>query len=212
MTILVADDHPIYIEGIVNMLRSYEFTVVGSASNGKEAVQLACTLKPDVVLMDANMPVMDGIEATRQIRRYLPDTKVVILTGIEDDSLLLKAIQAGASGFLLKRLDGDSLKKNLLELQAGRNPFSAGLENLLLRKIADNSNNTAHALNLDSLTEKEQEILHLFSEGLTYKEIGVQVNLSEQAVKYHIRKIKELCCAGTQSDLLACYHKAVSAR
>lgn len=212
MTVLVADDHPIYIEGLVNLLRSYDFTVLGSAVNGKEAVQLACTLKPDVVLMDANMPVLDGIEATKQIRQTVPATKVVILTGVDDDTLILKAIQAGASGFLLKRLDGISLKRNLLELQAGRNPFSPGLENLLLKKIADDEQQSLHDGTIDTLTDKEQHILQLFSEGMTYKQIAAEINLSEQAVKYHIRKIKEQCSAVTQSDLLEFYHRAYSGR
>lgn|SRR5574344_2069689 len=205
MTVLVADDHPIYIEGLVNLLCSYDFTVAGKAQNGAEAVRLACRLKPDIVLMDANMPVMDGIEATRQIRAALPATKVVILTGIEDDALLLQAIQAGASGFLLKRLDGDSLHKNLLELQAGRNPFSPGLKELLIKKISVSEKEKA--AHLRQLTERDLSIMRLLVKGFTYKEIGVRINLSEPAVKYHIKNIKMQYGVQTQNELITMFQK-----
>jgi DNA-binding NarL/FixJ family response regulator len=205
MTILVADDHPIYIEGLVNLLRSYDFTVTGRAQNGAEAVRLACRLKPDIVLMDANMPVMDGIEATRQIRAVLPATKVVILTGIEDDALLLQAVQAGASGFLLKRLDGDSLHKNLLELQSGRNPFSPELEDHLIKKnsISEKEKST----HFNSLAERDLSIMRFLVKGLTYKEIAARINLSEPAVKYHIKNIKLQYGVQTKNELITVFQK-----
>src|SRR5574344_304700 len=204
MTVLVADDHPIYIEGLVNLLRSYDFDVVGSATDGKQAVQLAYEKKPDVVLMDANMPGMDGIEATREIRKTLTQTKVVILTGIEDDALLSKAMQAGASGFLLKRLDGESLHKNLLELQAGNNPFSPGLDDIL-HKSNEESLLQKNELECSYFTDRELHILQLLSKGKTYKEIGTEIHLSEAAVKYNVKKIKDQCGAQTQADLLTFY-------
>lgn len=207
MTILVADDHPIYIEGLVNLLRSYDFTVVGSAQNGKDAVKLAVENKPDIVLMDANMPGMDGIEATKKIRAQIPDTKVVILTGIEDDALLLKAIEAGAAGFLLKRLDGDSLTRNLRELQAGRNPFSPDLEDVLRKKIAGRESEMSSSLKRPIFGEREMTILSLLSRGMTYKEIGVQIHLSEPAVKYHIKNIKEQCGVQSQTQLIEFYRE-----
>lgn len=209
MTILVADDHPIYIEGLANLLQSYDFTVVGKAANGIEAVKLAGELQPDIVLMDANMPDLDGIEATKEIKKNYPNMKIIILTGIEDDVLLLKAIQAGAAGFLLKRLDGDSLHKNLIELQKGNNPFSPELEDVLKKKIADETKKEAQPA-LDFLTEREVTILQLFSRGKTYKEIGLEIHLSEQAIKYNIKKIKEECHVETQSELLDYYHNAIA--
>lgn len=209
MTILVADDHPIYIEGLANLLQSYDFTVVGKAANGIEAVKLAGELQPDIVLMDANMPDLDGIEATKEIKKNYPNMKIVILTGIEDDVLLLKAIQAGAAGFLLKRLDGDSLHKNLIELQKGNNPFSPELEDVLKKQIADETKKEAQPA-LDFLTEREVTILQLLSRGKTYKEIGLEIHLSEQAIKYNIKKIKEECHVETQSELLDYYHNAIA--
>jgi DNA-binding NarL/FixJ family response regulator len=205
MTVLVADDHPIYVEGLVNLLHSYDFTVAGNAADGAEAVRLACKLKPDVVLMDANMPVMDGIEATKQIRQAVPDTKVIILTGIEDDELLYRAVQAGASGFLLKRLDGSSLHKDLLELQAGRNPFSPGLGDLLLKKFTGNETGKTRKVQHCPLTGREIHVLQCLSRGMTYKEIGNEIHLSEQAIKYHIKKIKEQCDIHTLAELIVLY-------
>src|SRR5574344_124209 len=209
MTILVADDHPIYIEGLANLLQSYDFTVVGKAANGIEAVKLAGELQPDIVLMDANMPDLDGIEATKEIKKNYPNMKIIILTGIEDDVLLLKAIQAGAAGFLLKRLDGDSLHKNLIELQKGNNPFSPELEDVLKKKIADETKKEAQPA-LEFRTEREVTILQLLSRGKTYKEIGLEIHLSEQAIKYNIKKIKEECHVETQSELLDYYHNAIA--
>ena len=207
MTILVADDHPIYIEGLVNLLRSFDFTVVGSAQNGLEAISLANELKPDIVLMDANMPEMDGIEATKQIRQKNPQIKVVILTGIEDDALLLRALDAGAMGFLLKRLDGESLQKNLLDLQSGKNPFSPGIEDLLRKKVANQNAEEIQKNKPTLFTERDETILRLLSRGRTYKEIGGEIHLSEPAVKYHIKNIKEKCNVKTQAELVELYRK-----
>lgn len=202
MTVLVADDHPIYIEGLANLLRSYDFTVIGKAKDGLEAVRLAEELKPDVVLMDANMPEMDGIEATKKIKENAPNCKVIILTGIEDDSLLMRALDAGASGFLLKKLDGESLHKNLLELQAGRNPFSPGIEALFSESTA---NEKKSGKRINRLTVRDEEILKKLSRGMTYKEIGAEIHLSEAAVKYNVKRIKEQSGAQTQAELIGWY-------
>lgn len=206
MKILIADDHPVYIEGLKNLLNSYGFEVCGMARNGEDAVRLCKKDAPDVVLMDANMPVVDGIEATRQIIALGADTKVVILTGMDNDSILLKAMQAGASGFLLKNLDGDALCKSLNELAEGRNPFSPGLESLLLKKIASSSKQEERPL--PELKARDRKILELLSKGLTYKEISDEIELSEPGVKYHIKKLKEKLGVKKQADLAAAYVRA----
>ena len=162
MTVLIADDHPIYIEGLSNLLKSYDFTVVGCAMDGKEAVKQAILLQPDVILMDANMPEMNGIEATKKIKESLPEIKIIILTGIEDDTLLFDSIQAGASGFLLKKLNGGELNQSLRDLQAGKNPFSQGVEDSLLKEFR-----RVHPQPSVVLMGRQIEILKRLSMGLT---------------------------------------------
>ncbi|MCI1208858.1 MAG: response regulator transcription factor [Treponema sp.] len=202
MNILIADDHPIYVEGLVNLLQSYDFTVVGTAADGKAAVEQVQRLQPDIVLMDANMPGMNGIEATKRIRKENPETKVIILTGIEDDSLLFDAVKAGASGFLLKKLDGDSLYKSLLELQAGKNPFSPGMGDLLLGKISSIEKEPRIAV---PLSARQLRILEYLDSDMTYKEIGKKLFISEQTVKYHIAKMKQNTCSKSKLQLLEFY-------
>jgi DNA-binding NarL/FixJ family response regulator len=166
-------------------------------------VRLAQQLGPDVVLMDARMPGMDGIEATRKIKAAIPQTKVIILTGIEDDRLLFDAVKAGASGFLLKKLDGDSLNRSLRELQAGRNPFSPGMEDLLLQKFSSIGDSRNKKIPL--LTGRQIRILEWLYRGMTYKEIGIELCIGEQAVKYHIGRIKQQCGLKTQMELRELY-------
>jgi DNA-binding NarL/FixJ family response regulator len=152
--------------------------------------------------MDANMPGVDGIEATKRIRKENPEIKILILTGIEDDSLLFEAVKAGASGFLLKKLDGDSLYKNLQDLQNGKNPFSPGLGDLLLKKISHIEKEAKESV---SLSGRQLRILEYLNDGLTYKEIGKKLFVSEQPVKYHIAKIKHFTGSKTRLQLLEFY-------
>jgi DNA-binding NarL/FixJ family response regulator len=205
MKILIADDHPIYREGLGNLLRSYDFTVVGSVRDGVEAVEAALSLAPDVVLMDANMPRMDGIEATRRIKAENPAVKVIILTGIEDDRLLFESIQAGASGFLLKKLDGDSLNRSLHELEEGKNPFSPGVEESLLHEFSRITENDSKAAKRIHLDDRQIKTLEYLARGMTYKEIGAKMGMSERTVKYHIRELKRLCGQDTKERLIQFY-------
>lgn len=214
MKILIADDHPIYAEGLRNLLHSYDYTVHGIVCNGKEAVEEAISSRPDVILMDLNMPEMDGIEATRQIARLLPDTRIIILTGIKEDAALFQALRAGASGYLLKDLDGEELKRSLEEMARGRPPFSPGLEETLLKEFQKQSEHNrskegdAQEQNLFSL--RQEEILSRLASGETYKEIAYGLHLSERTVKYHIKKIKEILELETQAHLISYYRSHFS--
>ncbi len=124
MRILIADDHPLYAEGLRNFLNSKDFEIVGTATDGKTAVELALKEKPDIILMDIAMPVINGIEAIRIIKEKLNDVKIIVLTSFEERDSLINAIRAGALGYLLKTINGEELVRNLKEVKRGNKPYS----------------------------------------------------------------------------------------
>lgn len=198
---MIADDHPLFVEGLINLLQAEDFiNITAVVNNGKEAVKEAIDKKPDVILMDIGMPVLNGIEATRKIKKKFESVKVIILTSFEEEDSLFKAINAGASGYLLKSLDGDELIKSLSDIKEGKNPFSAGLEDSLLNKIQENNNND---IIKTELTKKQLDVIRLLVEGLTYKEIGEKLYVSERTIKYHMEKIKEKLSLKTQAQVIA---------
>ena len=202
MTVIIADDHPIYTEGLSNLLKSYGHDVLACAENGEEAVELALKMKPDVVLMDVNMPVMNGVEAAKIITAGDPEIKVLVLTGLDDQDVLLKAVRAGASGFLLKNLNGDELEQRLRELESGNKIFSPESVNSIVdefRRISGKEQKTT------AFSPRQLEILEKLSIGLTYKEIGDKLFLSERTIKYHIKRIKDNCGLNSQAQLIEFY-------
>lgn len=201
---MIADDHPLYAEGLKNLLSSNNFEVSRVVDNGEKAVETALQEKPDVVFMDIEMPVLSGIEATRQIKEKLADTKIIILTSFEEGDSLIKAIKAGASGYLLKSLDGEELVRSLRELDKGKNPFSPGLEEYLLDEIRKKENNEEKAEEVtDVLSDTQVEVIRLLIKGFTYQQIGEKIFLSERTIKYHIEQIKERTGLKTQGQLIA---------
>ncbi|MFW6237736.1 MAG: response regulator [Halanaerobiales bacterium] len=224
MKIIIADDHPLYKEGLINLLQAEGFEIVASVDNGEVAVRETLAQEPDLVLMDISMPVIDGIEATRRIRAELPDIKIIILTSFEEEDSLIKAIKAGASGYLLKSIDGEELIESLYEIKKGKNPFSSGLEDCLLRRFQAGSglpeveqksrkgktevgigdeNIVKQEITADVLTERQQDVVRLLVEGLTYREIGEKLFLSESTIKYHMERIKERLGLNTQAQVIA---------
>jgi DNA-binding NarL/FixJ family response regulator len=180
--ILIADDHQVVRQGLITTLESDEFEVVGEAVDGVEAIQMAGTLQPDVILIDVQMPKMDGIEATKEITRRFPGIYVVVLSSFDQDEYIYKCIQAGAKGYVLK---GDSLDGLLQVLRA-----AAKGESLLPPHIATKLVERISAPPADHrLTEREMEVLGLLGQGLRNKEIGVQLHITERTVKNHVARI-----------------------
>jgi DNA-binding NarL/FixJ family response regulator len=194
MRLLLADDHGLFLEGLGNLLRAGGYTVVGAVRDGLEALQLARSLHPEVVLMDIRMPRCDGITATRLIHAELPEIKIVMLTTSAEDADLFEALKSGASGYLLKNLEPDQLFDYLDGLGRGEAPLSRELSALVLREFARQANalGESAAVGLpgapagSELTARQREILVLVADGLTYKEVGATLNLSEHTVKYHM--------------------------
>ncbi len=203
MKIMIADDHPLYTEGLKNFL-SEDFEIAGIVEDGGKAVEEALNKKPDVILMDIKMPGIDGIEAARRIKDRLPEVKIIILTSFEEEDSLIKAIKAGASGYLLKSLDGDQLIKSLKQMGKGKNPFSPGLEDYLLEEIRSNDDKGKAETGREKypLTERQSEVVRLLVKGLTYQEIADRLFLSERTIKYHMKKIKEKLGVKTRREVI----------
>lgn len=181
--IVIADDHSVVRQGLGMFLAlDPDLEVVGEAADGAEAVKLARSLRPDVVLMDMLMPVMDGIEATTIIRRELPDTEVIALTSVVEDSAIFGAVRAGAVGYLLKDTRADELSRAIKAAAAGQVQLSPQVAARLVREVrAPESPET--------LTERETEVLVLLAQGLSNKEIAQELVVSDKTVKTHVSNI-----------------------
>jgi len=197
LRILLADDHDLFLEGLSNLLRAGGYEVIGGARDGLEALQLARALHPDVILMDIRMPGCDGLTATRLIQAEMPEIKIVMLTTSAEDEDLFEAIKSGASGYLLKNLQPDELFHYLTGLSRGEAPLSRELSARLLREFARQADALdEHAAGdlrggppASELTPRQREILALVAGGMTYKEVGAALNLSENTVKYHMGEV-----------------------
>jgi PAS domain S-box-containing protein len=206
LRVLLVDDHPLFLEGLSTMLNARGVQVVGTARDGLEAQELALELRPDVVLMDVQMPRCDGVKATRQILAQLPDVKIVMLTVAADDDTLFAALKAGASGYMLKGLDIAALFNMLAELMREQVVLAPGLAARVLAEFAGDPSPDPPALSekkdvgaaddvppaADSsqpLTLRQIEVLRLIAQGVTYKEVGAALYISERTVKYHMAQI-----------------------
>jgi len=182
--VVVADDHPIVRSGIVGLLGSADdIEVVGEASDGAEAVALATQLSPDVVLMDLRMPGLGGAEATAQLVAARPDVRVLILTTYESDENILTAIEAGASGYLLKAAPQDEILAGLRSVARGEVALAPSIAALLVTRMREPAK--------VSLTERETQVLALVAEGNSNRAIAAALFLSEATVKTHLIHVFE---------------------
>jgi NarL family two-component system response regulator LiaR len=180
---LITDDHKVVRQGLRGFLElDPGLEVVGEASNGEEAVAMAHHLEPDVVLMDLLMPVLDGIEATREIRRELPEVEVVALTSVLEDASVTGAIQAGAIGYLLKTTDADELCEAIRAAAAGQVRLAPEATARLMREVRAPESPEA-------LTEREIEVLKLIAHGKANKQIARELFIGEATVKSHVHSI-----------------------
>lgn len=204
MKIMIADDHPLYVEALENLLRS-DFEIVGKVNNGVKAVEEAARKRPDVILMDLNMPDMSGIEATKLINAKMPEIKIVILTSFEEKESLFRAVKAGAVGYLLKNLNGEEIITGLQELGQGRNPFAPGMERHLLDEFKENYTDLDLGMPAvaDELSDRQLKVLELLAKGLTYREIGKLLFITERTVKYHVERLKDCLDLKSHEQLVA---------
>jgi two-component system NarL family response regulator len=210
LRLLLVDDHPLFLEGLRHMLTTQGAQVVGVAHDGQEAFAMAEAHRPDIILMDVEMPECDGVEATRRITAQFPDIKIAMLTVVVDDDVLFEALSAGASGYLLKNLDSETLFSRLSDLMQDQVVIDPRLANRVLDAFADrqtapragdravdagdaapdaDSDGTADEDESADLTPRQIEVLQAVAGGLTYKEVGNQLHISERTVKYHVGQV-----------------------
>jgi two-component system NarL family response regulator len=211
MKILLVDDHPLFLQGMETFLKSHGAEIAGTARNGSEALVKYEMLTPDLVLMDLQMAGCDGIETTRMIKKDYPGANIVMLTACEDESSLLAAMQAGASGYLLKGMEPEDFLRQLDALNRGETPLASGMAGRLLQQLARQESaalvdeDAALAKNManEELTGRQLGIIQLMSQGLSYKEIAAQLDLKEVTIKYHVGEILSKFHLANKAQLIA---------
>lgn len=221
LRVLLVDDHPLFLEGLRNLLLSEGIEVMGMAHDGLEALAQARRLHPDVILMDINMPGCDGVCATRLIKAEMPECKIVMLTVSEDDRDLFEAVKSGASGYLLKRLEAAEFFSYLAELQAGHPPFSPGLAEKILQEFTrqevkpeaqpappDPVTARAEQARADesqdaALSPRQLQILSLVAQGQTYRQVAEAIGIAERTVKYHMAETLERLHLHNRAQVMA---------
>ena len=187
--LLLADDHRMLREGLRRTLEEEGLEVVGEAADGEEALRLAAKLRPDVVLMDVTMPVLDGVEATRQLHEHLPDIPVVILTMHADREVLARAIRAGAAGYLVKDCSTDDVVRTVRLAANGETALSPELAASMLAE-AQRVDTPAEELE-PIISRREEEVLQLVADGLSTSEVAAKLYISIKTVKNHLASIYE---------------------
>ena len=191
--VLLVDDHPLFRKGIASLLSSEPgFEVLGEASDGQEAIEKARDLMPDVILMDISMPGVNGLEATQRIKQEIPYVRIVILTVSDEDQNLFEAIKSGAQGYLLKKIEPQTLFQTLRGVLEGEAPLSRVMATKLLAEFARQRRAASEPRTpTATLTEREKEVLGLLAAGKTNKEIAGALRIAENTVKNHLKNILE---------------------
>lgn len=199
LRLVVVDDHALFRAGLINLLADYpEFEVVGEAGNGRDGYAVVQERQPDLVLLDVNMPVMDGVETVRAIRKD-NKTRILMLTISKNDEDLFGAINAGADGYLLKNAEPDELRQAILTVAEGKGVLSPDVTAQVLRVIA-----TSQGYSPDGgLSKREIEVLECLAQGKTTSQISAELFISENTVKTHVRRILEKLDAGNRVEAVS---------
>ncbi|GAB4522055.1 MAG: response regulator transcription factor [Anaerolineae bacterium] len=197
MKVLLAEDHNIVRQGTRLYLESMGVAVVGEATNGRETVELAGKLRPDVVVMDIHMPELTGVEATRRIHHEYPDIRILVLTAYDEPAYVHALLDAGADGFILKTAELSELYKALHEVAGGRKAYDAETLARARKHISEMS------AQIEALTERELEVLAQASQGKTNKEIGKHLFISDRTVQGHLKNIYQKLGVTTRTEAVA---------
>jgi len=186
INIFIADDHNLVRQGIVALLKDRNiFTIVGEASDGVQAVRMVKELKPDIILMDISMPSLNGLEATYQIKRDMPEAKILILTQHENEEYVLQIIRAGASGYVLKNSVSDDLVNGILALEKGERFFSPSISKLIFDGYITKIKGQETKKENPELTHREREVIQLLAEGESNQKVAEKLFISVRTAEFH---------------------------
>lgn len=202
ITIIIADDHKMVLDGLTSLLEK-EFTVSGLAQDGMELVRLVKAKKPDVVVADASMPKLNGIEAIRQIRDVDPEIKTIVLTMHNDVAYAIRAFDVGANGYVVKHAAGDELVTAIHEVVKGRTYITPHIAGELFLAVRNGPNYSQSDNPIADLTPRQREVLQLVAEGHTAQQIADTLHISRRTVEFHKYKVMETLNVKTSSDLIA---------
>lgn len=193
--ILLADDHPIVREGLRNLLETQpDFEVIAECANGEEAVRMVTQLHPDVLLLDLEMPVMDGVETIRRLSQQTGMPRIIVFTAFDDDERIIHAIQAGANGYLLKDAPREEIFKAIHVAMSGGSLLQPVVASKLLHHVGQQQQRNipirgSMPMQVEELTERELEVLRLLAQGMPNKEIATHLIISERTAKFHVSSI-----------------------
>ena len=205
MKLLLVDDHALFRQSLGALLETSGYEVVGTASNGMEALKKARFLRPDLILMDIEMPECDGLAATRLIKAEMPQVKIIMLTVSTSDEHLFEAIKSGAIGYMLKSQSADQFLALIAQAERGGAALPPELAALLLKEFARQAQHVERPVKEppQDLTARQLEILTLVAQGLTYPEIGEILLLSESTIRYHMGQILERLHLENRAQVIA---------
>ena len=196
--ILIADDHPIVRDGLIAMLGTQpDFEVAGEAATGAEVVSAAARLNPDVVLLDLEMPEMDGVEAIRRLRQLSPTVRAIVFTAFDTDERIVGAVQAGANGYLLKGVPRDEIFNAIRIVSRGGSLLQPVVASKLMQQL---SSKFDPATGYEPLTDRELEVLQVLAQGKSNKEIAAALGVTERTVKFHVSSILGKLDAGNRTE------------
>ena len=200
--ILVADDHPVVRDGLVAILSTQlDFLVAGEASNGAEVIERAALMKPDLVLLDLEMPVMDGVQVIRELRELSPPVPALVFTAFDTDERILAAVRAGAKGYLLKGAPREEVFQAIRVVSQGNSLLQPVVASKLLQHMS--STDSENDRGIEPLTERELEVLRLMGQGRTNREIAESLVITERTVKFHVSAILGKLGAGNRTEAVS---------
>jgi DNA-binding NarL/FixJ family response regulator len=209
--ILLADDHPVVRNGLHSLLETQaEFEVVAECANGEEVLRMIPKVHPDILLLDLEMPVMDGVETIRRLRQLPESPRIIVFTAFDDDERIIHAIQAGANGYMLKDAPRDEIFKAINVAMQGGSLLQPVVASKLLHHMGQQRPNSPnniptlpHLAHVEDLTERELEVLRLLAQGMPNKEIAMHLVISERTAKFHVSSIMSKLGATNRTEAVA---------
>ena len=204
--ILLADDHPIVRDGLRALLEiDPEFEVIAECSNGEEVLRATSTLHPDIILLDLEMPILDGVETIRRLHERPNPPRIIVFTAFDDDERIIHAIQAGANGYLLKDVPREEIFRAIRVTMSGGSLLQPVVASKLLQHVGQQPDNRTDSLPplIEDLTERELEVLRLLAQGMPNKEIATRLVISERTAKFHVSSIMSKLGATNRTEAVA---------